>query len=175
MSYLKSELLNNFNIKNPKPFVIVLFFRCASYFAKSRYLLIRIFGIPVRIMYRLIIEWGLGVELPESVVCGYGLTIHHGVGLVVNPKVVIGNNVTLKNNTTLGCLTDINDQCIGYPEIGNNVLIHPHCIIFGAIRIGDNVIIGAGSVVNKDIPSNCIAAGNPAKVIKYCNENTTSS
>ena len=39
--------------------------------------------------------------------------------------------------------------------------------IIGDVKIGDNVIIGAGSVVVKDIPSNCIAAGNPAKVIKY--------
>ena len=40
-------------------------------------------------------------------------------------------------------------------------------IIIGNVSIGDNVTIGAGSVVVKDIPSNCIAVGNPARVIKY--------
>lgn len=51
--------------------------------------------------------------------------------------------------------------------IGKNVWITTRCIILGGVTIGDNSIIGAGSVVTKDIPANCIAAGNPCKVIKY--------
>lgn len=39
--------------------------------------------------------------------------------------------------------------------------------IIGNVNIGDNVIVGAGSVVVKDVPSNCVVAGNPAKIIKY--------
>lgn len=50
--------------------------------------------------------------------------------------------------------------------IGNDVLIGTGCTILKGVKIGDNTIIGAGSVVTKDIPSNCIAAGNPCKVIK---------
>ena len=41
-----------------------------------------------------------------------------------------------------------------------------NCLILGGITVGDNVIVGAGSVVVKDVPSNCVVAGNPAKVIK---------
>ena len=42
-----------------------------------------------------------------------------------------------------------------------------HCIVMKGVTIGDNSIIGAGSIVTKDIPANCIAAGVPCKVIKY--------
>jgi maltose O-acetyltransferase len=52
-------------------------------------------------------------------------------------------------------------------HIGKKVWITSRCIILGGVTIGDNSIIGAGSVVTKDIPANCLAAGNPARVIKY--------
>lgn len=52
-------------------------------------------------------------------------------------------------------------------HIGNNVWITSRCIILEGVTIGDNSVIGAGSVVTNDIPSNCLAAGNPAKVIRY--------
>lgn len=50
--------------------------------------------------------------------------------------------------------------------IGRNVWIGDKVSIFGGVTIGDNVIIGAGSIVTHDLPSNCMAAGIPAKVIK---------
>lgn len=62
------------------------------------------------------------------------------------------------------------------PRIGSNVYIGTGSKILGDIEISDNVIIGANSVVLKSVPSNCIVAGNPARVIKenvdifeYCN------
>lgn len=51
--------------------------------------------------------------------------------------------------------------------IGKNVWITSKCIILGGVTIGDNSIIAAGSVVTKDIPPNCIAAGNPARVVSH--------
>lgn len=60
----------------------------------------------------------------------------------------------------------------GKVTIGNNVFIGMNTIILKGVKIGNNVIIGAGSLVNTDIPDNCVAAGNPAKVIMsledYC-------
>lgn len=53
------------------------------------------------------------------------------------------------------------------PKIDNHVTISPSCNIVGDICIGDNVIVGIGSVVVKDIPANSIIAGDPAKVLKY--------
>ena len=51
--------------------------------------------------------------------------------------------------------------------IGNDVLIGTRSIILKGVEIGDRTIIGSGSVVTKSIPADCIAAGNPCKVIKY--------
>lgn len=51
--------------------------------------------------------------------------------------------------------------------IGRSVWITSRCIILGGVHIGDNSVIGAGSVVTSDIPANCLAAGNPANVIRY--------
>lgn len=53
--------------------------------------------------------------------------------------------------------------------IENDVLIGTRCIILKGVKIGARSIIGSGSIVTKDIPSDCIAAGNPCKVIKYIN------
>lgn len=52
-------------------------------------------------------------------------------------------------------------------SIGDNVWIGANCVILPAVRIGNNVIVGGGSVVTKSFPDNCIIAGNPAKVIAY--------
>lgn len=55
----------------------------------------------------------------------------------------------------------------GYPNIGNDVEFGANCYVIGNISIGNNVRIGAGAVVTKDVPDNCIVAGVPAKIIKY--------
>jgi putative colanic acid biosynthesis acetyltransferase WcaB len=121
---------------------------------------------PIIILYKFITDFILKCEIPASVVIGEGLIIHHVTGLVLNNGVVIGKNVTLKHNTTIGNKEGLNGENLGCPVIGNNVNIGPHTIIIGPIHIGDNSVIGAGSVVIRDVPSNTIVAGNPARVIK---------
>lgn len=74
------------------------------------------------------------------------------------------------NNTVITSHHDIKEyrKIISRPiHIGKNVIITSNCIILGGVSIGDNSIIGAGSIVVKDIPSNCFACGNPCRVIKY--------
>lgn len=67
-------------------------------------------------------------------------------------KVIIGDNCTLHQNTTIGRSFGLNG---GTPIIGNNVVIFTGCQIGGKVRIGDNVIIGAGSVVIKNTCKFC--------------------
>jgi maltose O-acetyltransferase len=86
-------------------------------------------------------------------------------------KVTIGNNCSFSyNNMLITSTHDINNfsTVIAKPiVIGNNCWITTNCTILPGVTIGDNTIIGAGSVVTSDIPSNVFAAGNPCKVIRH--------
>ena len=99
----------------------------------------------------------LGFSIPKNVF-GPGLCIVHYGTIVVSPKSLIGENCRIHPSTSIG-------DYGGAPRIGNNVYIAPGAKLFGQITIGDNVAIGANSVVNKDIPDNVTVAGIPAKII----------
>ena len=87
--------------------------------------------------------------------------MYGGIGVVLHKKTIIGFNVALGQGITIGRkLTD------NAPVIGNNVYIAAGSRILGDIKIGDNVIIGANSVVISNVPDNCVVAGSPAKVVK---------
>jgi acetyltransferase-like isoleucine patch superfamily enzyme len=97
--------------------------------------------------------------------CGFSGTV---VGCFIN--IEIGNNVRCGANTTI---TDSDwhnsDSRVGAPRsivIKDNVWLGLNVIVMKGVTIGENTIIGAGSVVVNDIPENVIAAGNPCKVLK---------
>ena len=83
----------------------------------------------------------------------------HPFGIVIIKSAQIGYNCTIYHNVTIGWWKKS-------PKIGNNVTIYPNSMIIGDVEIGDNVIIGAGSVVTKSIPANKVAAGNPVRIIR---------
>ncbi len=91
-----------------------------------------------------------------------GLMCYHPFATVINAK-SIGYNFQFRNSLTIG--NKGNDNAL-LPVIGDNVTVGANVVIIGAVNIGHNVTIGAGAVVVKDIPSNCIVAGNPAKIIR---------
>jgi serine acetyltransferase len=76
----------------------------------------------------------------------------------------MGYDCIIYQNVTIGTKDTTNYLFANYPVIGDNVTIYPNAVIIGNISIGDNSIIGAGSIVNSDIPPNSIAYGNPAKI-----------
>jgi len=94
---------------------------------------------------------------------GGGLYIPHTGGIVINPAAKIGERCYLAHNVTIGKVHA--GEKAGVPEIGDDVFLGVGSVILGNIRIGNNVAIGANSVVVSDIPDNCFAAGAPAKVV----------
>lgn len=151
--------------KSIKSSFIYSFFKLSNYFATNENKVLRLLGIPIRILYKLIIEFIMSIEIPDKLKVGKNFNIYHGIGVIINANCIIGDNVSIRQNTTLGSKYD-DGPC---PKIGNNVNIGCNTVIIGDIYIGDNVIIGAGSIVTKSFPDNCIIAGNPAKIIKELN------
>lgn len=86
---------------------------------------------------------------------------HHGLGVVINPDSVIGDNCVIYQNVSVAGRSGMPP-----PIIGNNVLLGANSLILGNVKIGDNVQVGAGCVVVKDIPANSVVVGNPARIIK---------
>lgn len=103
-----------------------------------------------------------GWTIPINVF-GPGLTIVHAGTIVVSGKAKIGKNCRVHVCTNIGNAISHGED--GTPVIGDNVYIGPGAKIFGPISIGDNVVIGANSVVNKSFQDNCTIAGVPAKII----------
>lgn len=100
---------------------------------------------------------------------GPGLRVYHvGDFIHVGPNVKIGKNCTILPGVVFGNKFEKSDK---RPVlVGDNCYFGLGVRILGNLTIGNNVIIGANSVVTKDIPDNCIVGGIPAKIIKYKNE-----
>ena len=119
---------------------------------------------PYLAAYKFLIEWVFGIEIPYNANIGKGLIVYHGLGLVINKYTTIGSNCILRHTTAIGNKELVRSDC---PIIGDNVNIGAHVCIVGKIKIGDNSIIGAGSIVTKYVPANAVVAGNPAKIIRF--------
>lgn len=83
---------------------------------------------------------------------GGGLQLIHPYSTILNAE-KIGKNVYVNHLVTVG------EKKGKKPIIGDNVELHANCSIIGGITIGDNVIIGAGTVVTKDVPEGCVVIG----------------
>lgn len=103
------------------------------------------------------------IQLPRKTKVGYGLYIGHHGPIVINSTTQIGNNCNLSQFITIG--SNHGKAAV----IGDNTYIGPNVCIVEDVKIGNNVTIGAGSVVTKDIPDNATAAGNYAKVLNFDN------
>lgn len=111
-----------------------------------------------------LLKAGLGkkvnIQLNRNVPVGYGLYIPHG-NVVINSQSQIGNNCSFLQFSSIGT---IHRQPAAI--LADNVYVGPNVNIVGAIKIGNNTVLGAGSVIVKDIVDNVVVVGCPAKPIK---------
>jgi serine O-acetyltransferase len=104
-----------------------------------------------------------GVEIHPGAEIGSDFFIDHGSGVVIGETSEIGNNVTMYQGVVLGGVST--DPVKRHPTVGNNVVIGTGAKLLGAIKIGDNVKIGANSVVVNDVPDNSVVVGVPGRII----------
>lgn len=121
-----------------------------------------------KLLYGVYCQFFLGCDIKPETIIGSGFKIYHGAhGSVISPASVIGCNVSLRQNTTIGAKGFT--RADSSPVIGDDVTIGPNSCIIGNIRIGKGAVIGAGAVVTKDVPDYAVVAGNPARIIKMLN------
>lgn len=138
------------------------------------------------ILRRLLGKTGKEFVIEQPFFCDYGYNIEMGENFFMNingvildgAKVTFGDDVFIAPNCgfyTAGHPLDAGQRKQGleyaYPiTIGNGVWIGAHVCVMPGVTIGDNTVIGGGSVVTKDIPANVVAVGNPCRVIRAITE-----
>ncbi len=109
-----------------------------------------------------------GIEIHPAATIGKRLFIDHGAGVVIGATAVIGDDVVIFHQVTLGGT----GKHVGkrHPTIENNVLLATGSKIIGNVTVGENSKVGANAVILGDVPRNATAVGCPAHIVKLNGE-----
>ncbi|MEZ8370504.1 serine O-acetyltransferase [Vibrio splendidus] len=129
---------------------------------KSRKKICRVISNRIQVKY--------GVFISPNAKFDKTLKLRHPIGIVIGEGVKIEENVIIYQNVTIGADRIGGARLGNYPVIGSGTTIFSGAVLIGKIKIGKNCIIGANSVVTKDVPDNHIFAGVPARLIGKNNE-----
>jgi serine O-acetyltransferase len=105
----------------------------------------------------------LDTHLSVTAEIGPGLYLGHHGGLWVNPAASIGANCNLGQGVIIGMA----GSAEAAPTLGDRVWVGPHAVITGAIRVGDESVVGANSLVATDVPPKGLVVGVPARLLGY--------
>jgi len=119
---------------------------------------------PVARIVMTVVRSVTGVEIHPGAVIGHRFFIDHGMGVVIGETAEVGDDVMLYHGVTLGGRSL--QRVKRHPTVGSRVTIGAGARILGPVYVGDDVQIGANSVVVKDVPAGAIATGIPA-VIRF--------
>jgi serine O-acetyltransferase len=108
------------------------------------------------------------VDIHPAVPVGRGVFIDHGTGIVIGETSVIGDDVSILQEVTLGGTGKARGD--RHPKVEDGVLLAAGAKVLGNIVIGKGAKVGAGSVVLKDVPPCATVAGVPARIVGWCNE-----
>ena len=118
-------------------------------------------------------NWGgRHVHFGKKIYANFNLTLVDDTHIYVGDFTQLGPNVVL---ATAGhpILPELREQAYQYNapvRVGRNCWLGANVVVVPGVTIGDNVVVGAGSVVTKDLPDNVIAVGNPCKILREVNE-----
>jgi acetyltransferase-like isoleucine patch superfamily enzyme len=118
-------------------------------------------------------------EVKEGVPTKYNWVVQNKDGLKLGHKTDIGafTYINAKNGVTLEDEVQVGSHCSIYSVstidgkegpviLKKNCRIGSHCVVLPGVTVGENTVVGAMSLINKDLPPNCVAYGVPAKVVK---------
>ncbi|ONI45915.1 serine O-acetyltransferase [Candidatus Epulonipiscioides gigas] len=105
-----------------------------------------------------------GIEIHPAAKIGKRLFIDHGIGIVIGETSIVGDDVMIFHQVTLGGTGKHTGK--RHPTIQNNVMLSAGCKIIGNITIGENSKVGANAVVLGDVPKNSTVIGCPGKIVK---------
>lgn len=122
--------------------------------------------MPMTLLYRTMFRWvsrSTGIYLPYTVQVGRRVRLEHFGGMILVAQ-KIGDDVIVRQNTTFGIarMHELQDR----PVIGNRVQIGAGAVVLGAVKVGDGAVIGANSVVLRDVPPGAVVGGVPARILK---------
>lgn len=117
-------------------------------------------------------DYGCNITIGKNFYSNFNLTVLDVAEVIIGDNVMFGPNVGIY---TAGHPIHYDMRNKGYEygiriEIGNSVWFGGNVVVNPGIRIGNNVVVGSGSVITKDIPDNVIVAGNPARIIREITE-----
>jgi serine O-acetyltransferase len=127
------------------------------------HIILKVSVYPIALILFQHYKYKFGIGIPFITDIGSGFYIGHFGSIFVYPDTQIGKNCNLSTGVTLGVSRRGKNK--GCPIIGDDVFIGPGAKIIGAVKVGNNVAIGANSVVTRDIPDNAVVVGIPAKII----------
>ena len=125
----------------------------------------RLWGVaplPARLLSQLG-RWLTGIEIHPGARIGHGVFIDHGMGVVIGETAEVGDSCLLYQGVTLGGTGKESGK--RHPTLASNVVVGAGAKVLGALTIGTNTRIGAGSVVVRDVEANCTVVGIPGRVI----------
>jgi serine O-acetyltransferase len=106
----------------------------------------------------------LGADFAPGMSVGRGLMLAHPTGVVIGHGLVIGDNVTFAAGVTAAARYP-DDREQDFATICDGAIIGAHAVLVGGVRIGTNAMVGANSVVLKDVPDNAVVLGVPARQV----------
>jgi serine acetyltransferase len=141
----------------------LVLFRLAQAARTARSSGVRVGLLPVllTVLYRGYAQVVLAVDIPISTVVGPGLKVHHGFGIAVHNRAVLGRDVVLHHGVTIGSRVPGGPA----PEVGDGVYVGVNALILGGVRVGRNARIGAAAVVLEDVPEDGVVVGNPGRLL----------